>query len=111
MKTLIVIVVALVCLAVGFFAGRSLQRGPGMSNIQLDNQSGQDATQVEVIGRSGPLPSAQTRNIPHAVQGEGGFDVRVTFADGHVAEAGNVYIESGSTQSITVGSDRALTLK
>lgn len=111
MKTLVVIIVALVCLAVGFFAGRSLQRGPGISSIQLDNQSGQDATQVEVIGRTGPLPSTQTRRIPHAVQGEGGFDVRVTLADGHVAEAKNVYIESGNTQVITVGSDRALIVK
>lgn len=108
-------------LMIGFMAG-ALTAGLNywfqpLVRIQISNQSGQTIKKLKLLVNTASnqheitFPSLENNKAIKArffVQGEGGYRLEATLANGQIVSSGRGYIESGSTVKELVGSNEII---
>lgn len=86
-------------------------------HIQISNQSGQTIKKLKLLVNTAStqheisFPSLENNKAIKArffVQGEGGYRLEATLANGQIVSSGRGYIESGSTVKELVGSNEII---
>jgi hypothetical protein len=78
--------------------------GETLSSFAIDYQTCGVASSVT----GGPLAKGAVRQIRYSVCGEGGYVVRVVFADGRVLEGREGYVEAGYVTTERVTADAVI---
>jgi hypothetical protein len=105
------VVIGGVCLAIGFFIGKTIQQEQTIARIEIVNASDQAASAVQIVTKGGALDPGESREILYGMRGESGYAFKVDFADGSSSELPDVYVSAGDKQVITIAKDKKVSLK
>lgn len=108
---MIMLAVAAGGLVLGFVAGRLFPRTPVPTVIEVHNDSGAGVKRVEIVAAKAALAAGESAAFRYPVHGEGGYDLRVSFADGQVREQSDIYVQAGLRQTVRVGQDRRISIE
>jgi hypothetical protein len=106
-----VVVVAVICLLIGFFVGKRVQQEQTIAHIKIVNASDQTANTFQIVTKGGALDPGESREVLYGMRGESGYAFKVEFADGSTSEIADAYVSSGDKQIITIAKDKTVSLK
>ncbi len=105
------VVIAVVCLLIGFFIGKKIQQEQTIAHIEIVNASDQVANALQIVTKGGALDPGESRELLYGMRGESGYAFKVEFADGSTSEIADAYVSSGDKQIITIAKDKTVSLK
>lgn len=106
MKPIGTAITAVVCLAIGFFAGQALKEQQTIAKIEVINDSGQSLSGYQIATVGSALESGKRQELLYGMRGEAAYTFKGTLADGSTVESDEVYVSSGDRHTIKVDANK-----